>query len=90
MGELFPTLPEEEHESIHAPLRGGRSVGIETLVDRRQSFRVSLVDTEREGRRLVLAEVSAPGVGQLPSQMPPAMAIYKSFHQVHVDRVVAP
>ena len=58
-GELLLTLPDDKHAAIGALLAGGGSIGIETLVDRRQSSRVLLIGIEREGRRLVLAEVSA-------------------------------
>jgi len=59
MGEFLTNLSQSKHDAISALLRGGGSLGVETLV-RANSFRVLLVGIEQEGQRRVLAEVAAP------------------------------
>lgn len=60
LGEIFLVLPEDKHDAIRRLLAGGGSIGVETLVDRRQSIRVLVVGIEREGTRRILAEVVGP------------------------------
>lgn len=58
MASLLQALSAGQKEDLQRLLAGGGSVGIETLVDKNAASRVLLVGLEREGSRLVLAEVA--------------------------------
>lgn len=45
---------------IEELLKGGGSVGIETLVDGRAKTKIMFIGIEREGARLVLGEIKTP------------------------------
>jgi hypothetical protein len=63
MASLLQSLSAGQKEALQRLLTAGGSVGIETLVDKNAANRVLLVGLEREGSRLVLAEV-ATSTGQ--------------------------
>lgn len=66
MDALLKGFPQARMDDLQRLLSGGGSVGIETTVDRNALMRVFLVGLEREGNRLVLAEVSTSS-GQSPA-----------------------
>ena len=56
---MLKALPQTKHDALQALLDGGGRVGIETSIDRRGANRIKLIGLEREGARLMLAEISA-------------------------------
>ena len=60
MSAMLQDFPKAKLDAIDRLLAGGGSVGIETLVDGKAVNKILLVGIEREGSRLVLAEISTP------------------------------
>ena len=56
---MLKALPQTKHDALQALLDGGGSIGIEVTTDRRGTNRIKLIGMEREGARLMLAEISA-------------------------------
>ena len=56
---MLATLPQTKHDALQALLDGGGSIGIEVTTDRQGTNRIKLIGMEREGARLMLAEISA-------------------------------
>ena len=56
---MLATLPQTKRDALQALLDGGGSVGIETTVNGKGTSRIKLIGMEREGARLMLAEISA-------------------------------
>lgn len=56
---MLKALPQTKHDALQALLSGGGCIGIEVTVDRTGANRIKLVGQEREGARLMLAEISA-------------------------------
>lgn len=58
IGAILSDFPPEKLEAIDNLLKGGGSVGIETLVNGKAANVIRLVGQEREGARLVLATIT--------------------------------
>lgn len=58
MALMLKPLPQSKLDALQGLLDGGGSVGIETSVDGKGANRIKLIGLEREGARLMLAEIT--------------------------------